>query len=309
MRPSDWVWEHSELTGNEWKVHLAMADLANEGHEYLVWASEAWLATRCRVSVRTVKRAIRAMLERGYLEDRGRCPRGGQVGVQTYRFVLPGAVDKLSNVWTSCPTSGQVVHETGQVVHAHGGDTALLDKPKTNSYAQPDAQQELRTREMPPQEVEVRFDEFWATYPRRKDRLRALACWRARIREGVSPDDLIAAATAYANECAARGTRPEFIKHGATFIGSNGSWSEYLEAASTNDALQEEYEAYVDWDMNRKRDREGWTDRSGKWNSGSPELRGHMRQRDAEGWPIRPDGTRYTINERGEHVRPMPGLS
>ncbi|WP_429497068.1 hypothetical protein ACQUFY_10885 [Robbsia andropogonis] len=76
------------------------------------------------------------------------------------------------------------------------------------------------------------FEEAWRQYPKRdggNPKAAALRAWRARLREGETPDRLIAATAAYA---AAKlrsgdiGTR--FIKLGSTFFGTDRPYADFL---------------------------------------------------------------------------------
>lgn len=75
----------------------------------------------------------------------------------------------------------------------------------------------------------VRFEEFWAAYPRRYGKAAALRCWKARINDKAEPDAMIRAAVIYAEECAAKHTEERFIKHASTFIGADRWYQEYAE--------------------------------------------------------------------------------
>lgn len=72
------------------------------------------------------------------------------------------------------------------------------------------------------------FAAWWSIYPRHKDRADAYRRYVARRRGGATAAALLAAATNYARNVSDR--EPEFIKHGATFLGTSndGPWSEYV---------------------------------------------------------------------------------
>jgi hypothetical protein len=65
------------------------------------------------------------------------------------------------------------------------------------------------------------FDEAWAVYPKRpgNNRRAAVAAWNARVREGVSPEEMVAGVVAYALYVAATGTGPLHTKMASTFFG------------------------------------------------------------------------------------------
>jgi len=68
-------------------------------------------------------------------------------------------------------------------------------------------------------EAPAEFEMFWASYPRHIDKKRALKAWKARIKDGYSPDAIHTAAKNYAAHCRANKTEEKFIKHPATFVG------------------------------------------------------------------------------------------
>jgi len=62
-----WVWEHSESSGTARMVLLAIADAADH-HGANAWPSQPTLAAMCRISVRTVIRAVAELEQLGELE-------------------------------------------------------------------------------------------------------------------------------------------------------------------------------------------------------------------------------------------------
>lgn len=72
------------------------------------------------------------------------------------------------------------------------------------------------------------FDEFWKNYPRKKDKARAYKCYCARLNDGYTEDQLLAACINYAAECDHNKTEERYIKHGATFLSVNEPFLDYL---------------------------------------------------------------------------------
>ncbi|WIF95044.1 DUF4373 domain-containing protein [Caminicella sporogenes] len=72
------------------------------------------------------------------------------------------------------------------------------------------------------------FEEFWSHYPRKKEKKKAFTKWKARLKEGYKPEDLIKAAINYANECKKKETEERYIKHGATFLGPDKPFEDYI---------------------------------------------------------------------------------
>ena len=76
------------------------------------------------------------------------------------------------------------------------------------------------------------FERFWSAYPKRlgtNSKKSAFKSWKARLREGVSADDLIRAASCYATACiAAKKIGTEYVKQAATFLSPDEHWREAL---------------------------------------------------------------------------------
>jgi hypothetical protein len=73
------------------------------------------------------------------------------------------------------------------------------------------------------------FETFWSNYPkdRRIDKLAAFAKWKARLKQGVNPEDLIFAARAYGYQIVADQTTAKYIMHPETFLGDKERWVKY----------------------------------------------------------------------------------
>ena len=80
------------------------------------------------------------------------------------------------------------------------------------------------------------FLEFWKVYPRKADKISANKAWTARIKDGVSAEEIIKGAEAYAVKVA--GTEEKYIKMPATFLNA-GSYE--------NDPMTAEERAIQEW--------------------------------------------------------------
>lgn len=71
------------------------------------------------------------------------------------------------------------------------------------------------------------FEQAWSEYPARPGASKADAfkAWKARLKEGVSPEDLIAGTQRYAAYCQACRTEPAYIKQPSTFFGPGQHYS------------------------------------------------------------------------------------
>lgn len=72
------------------------------------------------------------------------------------------------------------------------------------------------------------FEAFWSVYPRKKEKANAYKCYKARLADGFSEDELMIAVKRYADECKARNTEERYIKLGSTFLSSNTPFTDYL---------------------------------------------------------------------------------
>lgn len=86
-------------------------------------------------------------------------------------------------------------------------------------------------------EGETLFEEFWAFYPRKHDKGAAVVKWKATVKRGAKPDDLVLAAKNY--QISMRDTEEKYIKHGATFLGPTEPWREYLDGPRIPESKQD----------------------------------------------------------------------
>lgn len=85
------VLEHSPFAGATFLVHLLIADTVNEQNEYHYWAAQDYLAKKCRLTTRSVRRAITELVDAGYLVV---VKRPGRYETVTYRFVFHERLSK-----------------------------------------------------------------------------------------------------------------------------------------------------------------------------------------------------------------------
>lgn len=88
------------------------------------------------------------------------------------------------------------------------------------------------------------FEIFWSIYQNKKDKAKAFRCWNTRIKEGYTAEQLIKAAENYMAECKKNHTETKFIKRGATFLGPDKPFEEYLEASEEQDATAQTLDYY-----------------------------------------------------------------
>ena len=81
-----WTWRHSPFKGTTLAVHLAVADSANDQHDYRFWLNQKTLAVKVRSSRQSVGVALSKLEGEGFL----RRIRGGKSAGSSaeYRFVF-----------------------------------------------------------------------------------------------------------------------------------------------------------------------------------------------------------------------------
>ena len=70
------------------------------------------------------------------------------------------------------------------------------------------------------------FEQWWNSYPRKVKKHRSFTCWKARLKEGVTVEELTAALERYNTKLKAEGTEEEFIQHPTTFLAKGGGYVE-----------------------------------------------------------------------------------
>lgn len=79
------------------------------------------------------------------------------------------------------------------------------------------------------------FEALWKAYPRKKEKAGAYKCYKARLADGFSEDELETAVKRYADECQRQKTEQKYIKLAATFLGPSTPFTDYLGKAEEND--------------------------------------------------------------------------
>lgn len=96
------------------------------------------------------------------------------------------------------------------------------------------------------------FEQIWNAYPRKKEKAKAYKCYKARLADGFSEDELLLAVKRYADECKKNHTDERYIKLGATFLGPNTPFLDYLEGGVTGDAERETRELTLSEELRRE---------------------------------------------------------
>lgn len=120
------------------------------------------------------------------------------------------------------PNDNQTVYDVDTECHTQKKETVTEESnsKKNNNYS-------------------VHFESFWNAYPRKKEKAKAYKCYNARLKDGYSEEELLTAATKYAEECKVRKTEERYIKLGATFLGPSTPFTDYLKKEVDRSATEE----------------------------------------------------------------------
>lgn len=107
---------------------------------------------------------------------------------------------------------------------------ANQDITKANQdITKPEPKEKVKVKEKEKENIYTcAFEALWAAYPRKKEKAKAYKCYKARLADGFSEDELFLAVKRYADECKANRTEDRYIKLGGTFLGPNTPFEDYL---------------------------------------------------------------------------------
>lgn len=93
------------------------------------------------------------------------------------------------------------------------------------------------------------FQEFWKCYKKKNDKKRAYECYKARLKEGYSEEELLSACKNYMSECEKEHREEKYIKDAKTFVGVNTPFTDYLPKepvkAELNHKIFDDKEQYI----------------------------------------------------------------
>ena len=72
------------------------------------------------------------------------------------------------------------------------------------------------------------FVTFWECYPKKNDKGQAYKCYKARLNDGWSEEELLTACKNYAAECKKEKRETRYIKNGSTFLSSTTPFTDFL---------------------------------------------------------------------------------
>jgi len=272
----NWAWDASTRSGTAKCVLAYLANCANDRGES--WPSVSTICRKTRHGEAAVRRALRELEEDRHIERMQR-PVGDAFASTLYR--LPVAVPRQQWAqepeWPEEPAPAASPPPPSK---SQEGDTAKSSPPPTPppsleiestppSKSQenpslnlkrgspvPPTESKLRGRSPTPAprgaarsrvvvsftpEQEVAFGQFWAAYPKKRDKLAARRAFKAALERGVLAEDILGALGSYRFSDEER-----WIKHPATWLNAGCYEDEAVEASSGRfkgvlDTIREEW--------------------------------------------------------------------
>ncbi|WFC79313.1 helix-turn-helix domain-containing protein [Enterobacter roggenkampii] len=229
-------------------VLLKLADNASDHGE--CWPSYQHIADQCEISKRSVMNHIDALCECGLVKKELRPgPKGNSSNVYRLDFSSAGySLERSAN--RSLPSAGDSPHSAGDSPHSAGdslGGSAgaaprishsfepvneSVIEPKYNGSSDNDSEKYLSSKESYSNE----FEQAWQAYPKRaggNSKAAAWKAWRARIKDGVNTEAMLAGVNRYAGYVRATGSAgTKYVKQAATFFGPDRHFEESWQAPS-----------------------------------------------------------------------------
>lgn len=187
-------------------VYIVLCRFANR-ESCAAHPSVSKIARMCGCADNTVRESLKRLEKMGLIKIQER--KNGQVQQSNLYFLL------------DIPWLGTSPHEGG-TSPGEGGVPHHMKGPP--SHGEP----ELNKKNKKHINYTSVFESFWSIYPRKIGKKEAFKNWNTRLKEKVSPDTLILAATNYAKLCKERGTSSDYIMHPSTFLGPNEKYVDYI---------------------------------------------------------------------------------
>ncbi|HCQ6512568.1 TPA: helix-turn-helix domain-containing protein [Klebsiella pneumoniae] len=223
-------------------VLLKLADNASDLGE--CWPSYQHIADQCEISKRSVMNHIEALCECGLIKKELRTgPKGNSSNVYQLNLrsagdspggsanrSLPGATDSLPGAGDS---PGGSAGAAPRISHSFEPVIESVNEPIKHTGASADASAPARSAK---QDYSPEFETAWQDYPKRaggNSKAAAWKAWKARLKDGVNPEAMLAGVKRYATYARATGSvGTQYVKQAATFFGPDRHFEESWQAPS-----------------------------------------------------------------------------
>ena len=240
------LWRDKRLTGNEKLVLISLLCHYNT-EKRRAWPSLNTIAEECVCSRVVVWQTLKTLETKGFIKCKKTAGK-----VTQYELTFDDIPIQNFNGYTHSESEPieHTTHSESKPVNSipiqnlNGGYSESERVPVQNlntTHLESEPELYLRTRSIRTRSIELEkqsrareadfeaeFEEFWKAYPkpRNPDKTPTRKRYEALRKKGVSGDDLLKAAQGYARST--QGTDPRYIKHGATFLGPQEPWRDYL---------------------------------------------------------------------------------
>lgn len=199
-------------------VLLKLADNASDRGE--CWPSYQHIADQCEISKRSVMNHIDALCECGLVKKELRPgPKGNSSNV--YRLDFSSAGDSLGGSAGAAP----------RISHSFEPVNESVIEPKYNGSSDNDSENRSSKGN-----YSNEFEQAWQAYPKRaggNSKAAAWKAWKARIKDGVTTEAMLAGVNRYAGYVRATGSAgTQYVKQAATFFGPDRHFEEAWQAPS-----------------------------------------------------------------------------
>lgn len=221
-------------------VLLKLADNASDLGE--CWPSFSHIAEQCEISRRSVISHIDALCEMGLLSKEHR---PGVKGNSSNLYVInfTGAGDSPGGANRSLPGAAVSPGGAGDSPGGGAGDAPRIShsfEPVKEPVIEPKSIGASADASAPAcpakQDYSPEFETAWQVYPKRaggNSKAAAFKAWKARLKDGVKPETMLAGVKRYAAYARATGsTGTQFVKQAATFFGPDRHFDESWQAPS-----------------------------------------------------------------------------
>lgn len=233
-----------------WHALMSIANKTGWQQEFTV--SVSILMLKSGLNAQAIKRARNRLEQDGYIAWRSR---GGNQSA-AYRLNSLVVQNSMRNVPQNVPQSVPQGQNVPQDVPQNVPQNVPQSEPQSEPQSVPinkHKQNETKTKtDRPPISPIRHFDDFWAVYPKKKNRYLAETEYCNAVLAGVPEEDLVEAATRYAEHCRKGRIREQFIKNPENFLrdnvfmdylkgGEDGRTDRYVDAdkKSLNEIMQE----------------------------------------------------------------------
>ncbi|HCL6004959.1 TPA: helix-turn-helix domain-containing protein [Citrobacter freundii] len=215
-------------------VLLKLADNASDHGE--CWPSYQHIADQCEISKRSVMNHVEALCESGLVKKELRPgPKGNSSNV--YRLDFSSAGDSLGgSANRSLPSAGDSLGGSAgaapRISHSFEPVNESVIEPKYNGSSDNDSEKNRSSKENYSNE----FEQAWQAYPKRaggNSKAAAYKAWKARLKDGVKPEDMLAGVKRYAAYVKVTGNAgTQFVKQATTFFGPDRHFEESWQTPS-----------------------------------------------------------------------------